>query len=660
MFSEIYKGFPNEPILVKDSNLFSEAIKKWNLDYFMGLKNTKVSLSDNEGELNETLEIEDYIKLLIDNDLNSYKKYAAGWRFFESYPDMLKDFQEPIITKQDKLQNIPENLFKPLLWLFIGPDGSGTNLHYDTLMTHAWLAVISGKKRVALHPPENFEGIFELKRTQASEVLARRHSINSWKYFDIEPGEILCIPSGWWHEVLNEGITIGLSRNFTTSDISERVTQTAIDLGMLSILPWLSNKTQTGDNFYKYRTHPKLILSSLDNNITELSLPFGTHKLKVNSNLIKLLEDIDLNRNATASYIKEIIGEKTFDTLVKYYFLIPGEHIHLLNNGMCNLNNNPAGISLNISDIDQLKTDDVVLFHAPLVTGENSGISVARGGAWVRKVLNQSLAHPLGRNHKSGVLIDLDFGDQLHVDKLNLFDIGDVTFDFLTDTVDVLGNRVSSICQKITSQGCRPIILGGDHTLAYYTIKGMAEKYPNLGILHFDAHTDLYTLGNSSDTQLNHANVMHWVKNLQHVKKIWQIGIRDFYHQSMEGLFQSTSEVIERLPAYEAEIHGYDRLLEQLDSSIPWFISFDVDVLGFVDQPETSTPVLGGLSYYKLLDCLDKIFKKYFIVGIEFVEIGGGEVSAHGPAAISSRLISRFLFNLRKTSNSNQNVFVKQ
>lgn len=106
------------------------------------------------------------------------------------------------------------------------------------------------------------------------------------------------------------------------------------------------------------------------------------------------------------------------------------------------------------------------------------------------------------------------------------------------------------------------------------------------------------------------------------------------------------------LSAFEVETKGYQRLLDNMDRSLPWFITFDVDALAVAELPQTATPVLGGLSFYPLLACFEQLFCTFRIVGMEFVEIGDTPPSSHGPATIAARLVSRFLFHLHGTKSS--------
>ncbi len=166
---------------------------------------------------------------------------------------MLVDFEEPVEAAPDVLQSIPEKLFKPLLWIFIGPHGSGTRLHYDVLDTHAWLAVIQGRKRIALHPPGDLEPAYERHRAEAIDVIRHRRDRGRWRYVELVPGDLLLIPSGWWHEVVNDGMTLGLTRNFATPDVQERVAMAARVQGLSSLKNWLEPLAATE---YQGRSRP--------------------------------------------------------------------------------------------------------------------------------------------------------------------------------------------------------------------------------------------------------------------------------------------------------------------------------------------------------------------------------------------------------------------
>jgi ATP-binding cassette subfamily B protein len=232
-------SFPTEPTLLKGATDHWQAHRRWTWDFISSRAGDLLTLTDAQGEPTGEVRLADYMRAIRYGKKPLASLYASGWRFFEQHPDMLADFSEPSEARPDMLQRIPQHLFKPLLWIFIGPEGSGTNLHYDVLDTHAWLAVIRGRKRIALHPPALLAADYNKHRADALVVLRERRDQGHWRYFEQEPGDLLLIPAGWWHEVVNEGLTLGLTRNFATPDICNRVAQAAHAQGLASLQPWI-------------------------------------------------------------------------------------------------------------------------------------------------------------------------------------------------------------------------------------------------------------------------------------------------------------------------------------------------------------------------------------------------------------------------------------
>ncbi|WP_218626907.1 arginase family protein [Sodalis sp. dw_96] len=412
------------------------------------------------------------------------------------------------------------------------------------------------------------------------------------------------------------------------------------------------------DLIEQYQIHPHIAYLALADGRVEISLPLSSKRLRVASNIAFIIKGFSPTLIQAKEAFIHPLGLQVFATLVKYMFILPADEIGFLSSGVSVAVKYPAGCPMDFYGIDDLIERDVVLLHAPLSTSITTDLSVAGGGRRVRSHLAQMLAHPNGLKSRPGVLLDADFGESLALKQLRLFDLGDIVFQPTKDNVDTVGKRVSYLIQKITSQGAYPVILGGDHTLAYYSIQALSHNYPKLGVMQFDAHSDLYSVGAACDEQLNHANVMHWVRRMQHVQSLWQIGIRDVFHQPTEGFTLQKAPRIQTLSAYEAETAGYARMYAALNPNVPWFISFDVDVLAGSEPPDTATPVLGGLNFYSILSCFEYLFSHYRIIGMEFVEIGDAAQGAHGASAVVARLISRFLFSLRQTTAIGQNLYI--
>jgi arginase family enzyme len=80
-----------------------------------------------------------------------------------------------------------------------------------------------------------------------------------------------------------------------------------------------------------------------------------------------------------------------------------------------------------------------------------------------------------------------------------------------------------------------------------------------------------------------------------------------------------------------------------LPRSIPYYLTFDVDVLDPQSAPATGTPVPGGLSYYQALELLDFAYQNFDIVGVDFVEVARSGLRANATAGIVAQFLLRFL-----------------
>lgn len=124
-------------------------------------------------------------------------------------------------------------------WMVIGPERSGAPWHTDPGQTSAWNALIKGRKRWAIYPPDHPPpGISFAQRNcpnRKNASAAYDNALNmtslAWylhvyptlksheKPYEViqEPGETIYIPNGWWHLVLNLELTIAVTQNFVDS-----------------------------------------------------------------------------------------------------------------------------------------------------------------------------------------------------------------------------------------------------------------------------------------------------------------------------------------------------------------------------------------------------------------------------------------------------------
>jgi len=125
----------------------------------------------------------------------------------------------------------------PYRWFVIGPPRSGSPFHIDPYRTSAWNAVLVGRKRWALYPYTQYppgvdfdwdeDGNFDSDSPEPIKWFVETYPFlpEDKKPIEciLEAGEILYVPSGWWHQVLNLTETICVTQNFCNKQNFETV-----------------------------------------------------------------------------------------------------------------------------------------------------------------------------------------------------------------------------------------------------------------------------------------------------------------------------------------------------------------------------------------------------------------------------------------------------
>ncbi|MBG9985759.1 arginase family protein [Facklamia sp. DSM 111018] len=163
-----------------------------------------------------------------------------------------------------------------------------------------------------------------------------------------------------------------------------------------------------------------------------------------------------------------------------------------------------------------------------------------------------------------------------------------------------------------------PIILGGDHSISYATLMGMCESIEEFGIIHLDAHQDYSGISrNDWERDLNHANFLDFLVERKEIKSITQLGIRNNILSVSHAKINSFS--------VEETISNIDQIIDSLDKSIPYFITFDVDCLSTSIMQSTGTPLPGGFEFREISSVLIKIINNLKILGIDIVELNDNQ-----------------------------------
>ena len=198
-------------------------------------------------------------------------------------------------------------------------------------------------------------------------------------------------------------------------------------------------------------------------------------------------------------------------------------------------------------------------------------------------------------------------------------------------------------------------LLGGDHSTPLGYFQAYATEGIEFGILHIDAHMDLRDA--YEGFEFSHASIMFNALKLPAVKKLVQVGIRDFClaEQQVVDAELGRVEVFRSETLHRKMFSGttWDELCKEMVAKLPErvHISFDIDGLESLYCPNTGTPVPGGLTYEQVLHLLH-VFKSSgkVLLGFDLVEVAPGDDDWNGN--VGARLLYRLCSLMGKDTNS--------
>ncbi|WP_206812483.1 agmatinase [Paradesulfitobacterium ferrireducens] len=206
-------------------------------------------------------------------------------------------------------------------------------------------------------------------------------------------------------------------------------------------------------------------------------------------------------------------------------------------------------------------------------------------------------------------------------------DLGDLALPFgnVPKSLDI----IESAARLILDDGKFPIFLGGEHLVSYPLIKPFAEKYPELCVVHFDAHADLREdyLGEIN----SHATVMRKVAEMLKPKHVYQFGIRSGTREEFLYAKEHTHLVIEDV------LEPLQRVLPELKGK-PVYVSLDIDVVDPAFAPGTGTQEAGGASSREILKAVHAL-SELKVVGFDLVEVSPALDSSERTALLAAKLV---------------------
>ncbi|WP_313138338.1 arginase family protein [Myroides sp.] len=262
----------------------------------------------------------------------------------------------------------------------------------------------------------------------------------------------------------------------------------------------------------------------------------------------------------------------------------------------------------------------ICLLGIPYAMGNINSLSIEKGPSYLRTISSRfNLAH-LNIN-LLGQLLGLD-KELLESNKEalidNTMDIGDL-FYYLTESPSNYFRKIDKLISHLVENKNTPFSIGGDHSISYPIIKAISDSN-DIGVIHFDAHSDTYFSEIDEfygDITVNHhGNFLTKVLELDRIKQVITLGPRGLKGCQLTGKLNKKHVLFTSF-----QIQQSNDWLSAIDTDLSYYLTFDVDVFDPNLLAGVSDPISNGLSFNKVIYMLDILFKKLNIAGIDLVEV---------------------------------------
>jgi agmatinase len=189
-----------------------------------------------------------------------------------------------------------------------------------------------------------------------------------------------------------------------------------------------------------------------------------------------------------------------------------------------------------------------------------------------------------------------------------------------------------------------PVIIGGEHTLSYYSIKALANERPL--VIHFDAHRDMKKEYNNM--RMCHTTPFYHLIKEGHIQgdDIVQIGIRQSDYEENTTAEQSGVTTLDAWSIHE-NIRPILQRLNKLTQNRKIYITFDIDVYDLPYVPCTGTPEPFGLNPFQVMLILKSIDKSARLIGLDRVEVSA-KLCDYREGALATHTLYRIFTGLCK------------
>ena len=228
-------------------------------------------------------------------------------------------------------------------------------------------------------------------------------------------------------------------------------------------------------------------------------------------------------------------------------------------------------------------------------------------------------------------------------DTLQVADLGDVPIN--TYSLAKSLPLITSFYDEVLSHGCRPLTLGGDHTIALPILRAIRQRHGPVALVHVDAHADI-------NDEMFGEPVAHGTPFRRAVEegllvcdKVWQIGLRGTGYAA-DDFDWPRGQGFTVVPAHEVWYRSLAPLMaevrERIGTSQPVYVTFDIDGIDPSFAGGTGTPEIGGLSVPQALEII-RGCRGLNVVGGDLVEVAPPYDPSGNTALLGANLLYEML-----------------
>lgn len=216
-------------------------------------------------------------------------------------------------------------------------------------------------------------------------------------------------------------------------------------------------------------------------------------------------------------------------------------------------------------------------------------------------------------------------------------DIGDL--DLPIGDVEAALAVINNTAATILADHKKPMMVGGEHLVTYPVVQALVKHFPDLHIIHLDAHTDLRD--EFFGRKLSHATVLRRCYDLVGPGRIFQFGIRSGDASEFQWAAAGNTHL------RKFDLQGLEDVVDQL-SNKPVYITIDLDVLDPSVFPGTGTPEPGGITYKELLGAIQAFTRLNHIVGADIVELSPHYDASGASTAVAAKTLREMTLLLHR------------